>query len=310
MAFVNEKPWHGLGVEVPAGATPQEFLEAAGLDWTVKKVPAFIELSEELPDGRIAYDRIVTDRCALVRSSDNRVLDVVSNDWNVLQNQEAFSFFNDFTSAADMTMETAGSLKDGGVVWGLARVKESFEVVPGDRVDSYLLLTNYHMYGRATDIRFTPIRVVCNNTLSLSLGQKAQRAVKVSHRKEFDGDAVKLLLGVAAEKLSKYKEVAQFLAGHRYTDEQAVEYAMRVFPLPPKSEKDISKNAARLLEVIDEQPGHAFAECSWWNAYNAVSYMTDHELGRTADTRLQSAWYGHSADLKVGALNLAKEMAA
>jgi hypothetical protein len=105
-------------------------------------------------------------------------------------------------------MHTAGSLRDGQYVWALAKVKESFDVFGEDTVESFLLFSNPHVYGKSVDVRFTPIRVVCNNTLSMSLEGKAKNGVKVGHRAEFNADSVKETLGLAHEKFAKYKEMA------------------------------------------------------------------------------------------------------
>ena len=184
MAYAGDVPWHGLGVKVSGDLTPEQMLKAAGLDWTVEAIPALATL----PTGRV----VETGHSALVRSTDERVLDVITNDWHPTQNHEAFEFFNDFIAAGDMSMETAGSLKDGTIVWALAKVNESFEICGGrDKVDAYLHFTNPHIYGRSIDVRFTPIRVVCNNTLTLSLRSESKNKVKVSHRRAFDGDEVK-----------------------------------------------------------------------------------------------------------------------
>ena len=215
MAYAGELPWHGLGTKVPNDLTPAQMLEAAGLDWSVEKIPAF---------AKVGGKNVNIGQSALVRSSDNQILDVVSNDWNPVQNAEAFDFFNEFVAAGDMEMHTAGSLRDGQIIWGLAKVKESFELFKGDKIDSYLLFSNFHKYGFSTDVRFTPIRVVCNNTLTLSLNSKVERMAKVSHRKEFRPDDVKGMLGIATEKLAKYKDMAQFLGSKRYTEENIVEY--------------------------------------------------------------------------------------
>ena len=117
MAYVGELPWHGLGTKVPADLTPDQFMVTAGLDWEVKK--------EKLvtPQGAI-----VKNKEALVRTSDNTVLDVVGTGWNPVQNSEAFEFFHDYVMAGDMEMHTAGSLKNGQLVWALAKTKESFEL--------------------------------------------------------------------------------------------------------------------------------------------------------------------------------------
>lgn len=303
MAYAGDLPWHGLGTKVPADVTPRQMLEAAGLDWNVELYPAYADVQGK---------KIYSGRSVLVRDRDNKVLDTVGDDWKPVQNDEAFNFFNDFVGAGDMEMHTAGSLRDGQIVWGLAKVKDSFELFGGDQVDSYLLFTNPHKYGQSIDVRFTPIRVVCNNTLTLSLSQKANQMVKVSHRQEFDGDRVKEMLGVAKEKLQSYKEMAAYLGSKRYTNESIVEYFQRVFPVLTQkadSKKDLSKSAQMALDIMDQQPGAEYAEGSWWQAFNSVTFMTDHVIGRNADNRLQSAWYGANKNLKIKALETAVEMA-
>ncbi|NBQ98794.1 MAG: DUF932 domain-containing protein, partial [Microbacteriaceae bacterium] len=125
MAYAGNVPWHGLGKKVPHDLSPEQMLEAAQLDWTVQKVPAFANVEDQ--NVNIGWS-------ALVRSSDNRILDVVSNDWNPVQNSEAFQFFHEYCEAGDMEMHTAGSLRDGQIVWALAKVNESFELFKGDRV--------------------------------------------------------------------------------------------------------------------------------------------------------------------------------
>jgi len=305
MAYAGATPWHGLGVQVPADLTPEQMLEAAGLNWTVDKFPVYTAMGTE------ADDVIEVDRKALIRSFDRKVLDVVSDDWNPVQNAEAFDFFNEFVMAGDMEMNTAGSLKDGQIVWGLAKVKESFELFKGDRIDSYLLFTNFHKYGCSTDVRFTPIRVVCNNTLTLSLSSAVERMVKISHRRQFDAANVKDMLGIATDKLAKYKEMAQFLGSKKAKHESVVEYFERLFPATEAAKKDkkLSKNAGIAMDILHTQPGASYAEGSWWQPFNATTYMTDHLMGRSADTRLQSAWYGYNKGLKVKALELAVEYA-
>jgi phage/plasmid-like protein (TIGR03299 family) len=303
MAYAGELPWHGLGTKVPADLTPVQMLEAAGLDWSVEKIPAF---------AKVGGKNVNIGQSALVRSMDNKILDVVSDDWNPVQNAEAFDFFNEFVAAGDMEMHTAGSLKDGQIIWGLAKVKESFELFKGDKIDSYLLFSNFHKYGFSTDVRFTPIRVVCNNTLTLSLNSKVERMAKISHRQVFNPDDVKGMLGIATNKLAQYKEMAQFLGSKRYNNENIVEYFTRIFPVTgsnEKKKKEVSKNAQYALDVLETQPGAEYAPGTWWQAFNAVTFLTDHVIGRTADTRLTSAWYGYNKGVKTKALETAVEMA-
>lgn len=304
MAYAGDVPWHGLGTRVPVDLTPEQMLEAAGLNWTVRKIKAYA--FDEQNEDKV-YD---IGQSALIREADGKMLDVVSEDWNPVQNHEAFDFFDEYIRAGDMEMHTAGSLKGGQIVWGLAKIKDSFDLFGGDQIDGYLLFSNFHKYGFSTDVRFTPIRVVCNNTLTLSLNSKVERMAKISHRRVFDASVVKETLGIATDKLAKYKEMAAFLGSKKANNENIVEYFKRIFPLSnDKETKELSKNAMTALSVLNTQPGANFAEGSWWQPFNSVTYMADHLIGRSADTRLTSAWYGQNRNLKTKALEVAVEMA-
>lgn len=317
MAYAGELPWHGLGTPVSDDLTPQEMMVAAGLDWSVERFPLFTEV-----DGAPLE---VQGKKALVRDVDNKVLDVVSDAWIPVQNQDAFEFFHDYVKAGGMSMHTAGSLKDGQIIWGLAKVNESFTINGKDEVESYLLLSNPHNYGKGVDVRFTPTRVVCNNTLSMALQGKANLGISLNHRSEFDVEKVKLALAEASEKMETYKEMSQFLAGKRYNQTDLFEYFTRVFPKTSNKkgdmsfdelmksfrsgEKVVSRNAQQAMEIIDTQPGADLAAGTWWNAYNAVTFMTNHQMGHNPDTRMQSVWYGQNKDRNINALAMAIEYA-
>ena len=304
MAYAGETPWHGLGVPVSNDLTPAQMMQKAGLDWTVHEVESFVEFNG---------NRIPTGQKALVRSSDARVLTNVGPDWKPVQNEQAFEFFAEYVFAGNMEMNTAGSLRDGQMVWALAKVKDSFDLFGGDQVDSYLLFSNPHQYGKSIDVRFTPIRVVCNNTLSLSLGMEAERQVKVGHRVQFNADEVKQALGIATEKLATYKEMAQYLGSKRFSMDKLIEYYNTIYPRTSDkrvqdkklSVETLSRNAKQCLDVMETQQGSEFAEGSWWQAYNSVTYITDHVQGRNADNRLYSSWFGGNQARKKNALETA-----
>jgi phage/plasmid-like protein (TIGR03299 family) len=254
---------------------------------------------------------------ALVRSSDNKVLDVVGDNWNPVQNSEAFEFFSEYCLAGDMEMHTAGSLKGGQMVWALAKVKESFDILGGDQVDSYLLFSNPHKYGKAIDVRFTPIRVVCNNTLSMSLGQNVANSVSLNHRTAFNPESVKETMGIAHEKFAMYKETCEFLASKQFSMDSLIQYYNEVFPrtyqgkkeVSVKGYEDLTNNAQKAFSFLETQPGAEFGAGSWWSALNSVTYLTDHQMGREADSRLTSAWFGANQTRKVKAVEKAVEFA-
>jgi len=303
MAYVGDVPWHGLGTKVDRELTPDQFQKVAGLDWTVEKQP--LVTATGIP---------IKNKEALVRSSDSTILDVVGTGWNPVQNSEAFEFFHDYVMAGDMEMHTAGSLKDGQMVWALAKTKESFELFKGDQTDNYFLFTNPHQFGKSINIRMTPIRVVCNNTLTLSLSQDSDKMVTVNHRKAFDPDMVKEQMGIAKEKMEQYKSMAAFLGSKSATGDNVIQYFNEVFGAPAKERENgvlpfTSRNAKIAMENLDTQPGANFAQGSWWQAFNSVTYMTDHLQGREGDSRLQSAWYGRNRKVKLNALDKALEYA-
>jgi len=301
MAYAGELPWHGLGQQVSDDISTDGMMEAAGLNWSVTKQPMYY--MDDL--GEMGE---VPGKSALIRSSDNKVMDIVGNDWNPVQNAQAFEFFREFVDAGDMQMHTAGSLKDGKMVWALAKVNDGFTIKTPrgeDSVESYLLFSNPHQYGKSIDVRFTPIRVVCNNTLTLSLGQNVDQYVRVGHQRPFNAEDAMATLGMAHQKLETYKEAAEYLCQKYYTKEQVVDYFNNVFP----SAGDRDSNKARqAVEVMHTQAGAELGEGTFWQLFNTVTYMTDHTLGRNNDNRLQSAWYGANQNVKKKALELAVNM--
>jgi phage/plasmid-like protein (TIGR03299 family) len=307
MAYAGSVPWHGLGVQVSNDLAPAEMMAAANVDWKVEKLPSFVNINgKQVPTGQES----------LVRTSDNHVLTNVGPGWKPVQNDEAFAFFDEFVSAGEMEMHTAGSLKNGQIVWALAKVSESFEVFKGDQVDSYLLFSNPHVYGKSVNVRFTPIRVVCNNTLSMALNNKEDNFYKMGHRTTFDPNIVKQTLGLAHEKFAKYEEMATFLGSKRFTPESLIQYYDEVFPLTSNKKgrdeltaETLSRPAKQAFEVLDAQPGAEFAEGTWWQAFNSVTYMTDHLQGRNAENRLHSQWFGINQARKVVAAEKAVEYA-
>ena len=306
MAYAGELPWHGLGTKVASDLAPSQIMQQAGLDWSVEKETMTTASGVE-----------IVGKKALVRSSDNKVLDVVGDNWNPVQNSEAFEFFSEYCLAGDMEMHTAGSLKGGQMVWALAKVKESFDILGGDQVDSYLLFSNPHKYGKAIDVRFTPIRVVCNNTLSMSLGQNVANSVSLNHRTAFNPESVKQTMGIAHEKFAQYKETCEFLASKKFNMNSLIQYYNEIFPrtyqgkqeVNVKDYNDLTNNAQKAFSFLETQPGAKFGEGSWWSALNSVTYLTDHKMGREADSRLTSAWFGANQTRKVKAVEKAVEFA-
>ena len=333
MAYAGEVPWHGLGVKVEDNLTPDEMLVQAGLDWTVSKRHLYTHAD---PDVNASDDLLFVDKYSvLVRDSDNKTFGPVGPKFIPTQNKDAFKFFKKFTDAGNMKMDTAGSLKNGEQVWGLAKINDGFTLPGDDRVLGYLLLSVSHTWGKANEIRFTPIRVVCNNTLSYALGMKdTMGSFKMSHTQVFDNDliyAAEQALGIADDQMSLYKEQAEFLSSKSYTQEKVVSYISELLqPDLLKQQSEMEKTTeiraiANRQTMLDEfkmipslvhasletQPGANMksSKGTWWGAANAVTYVIDHKWGRDRDASLHNAWFGGRANLKNKAMDLAVEYA-
>ena len=322
MAYSGQVPWHGLGVPVNNDLTVHEMLVAAGLDWTVQKVPTYYRAVREMRvadpkiralfGGEKQYEEVEypTGKYALIRDTDNKILTTVSGSWEPCQNEEAFTIFEEFVDRNELEMHTAGSLRNGELVWCLAKMKESFVLFNDDLTEQYLLLVNPHQFGRAIHIRDTPIRVVCNNTLSMALSADSLISANQSHRTVFDPEAMKEAIGIATEQMRKYEEAARFLASRRFNDATLTQFYDEVFPnMSVVRKNEHSRNAGLALELLDLQPGAEYGRGTWWQAFNTVTYIADHVHGKTNEARMNSAWFGTNADRKIKALNLALEYA-
>lgn len=307
MAYANEAPWHRLGVKVEDTISPEDLLIKAGLNWSINK-ETMLTTETKQP---------ISEQYALVRSTDARVLGTCGKTYKPVQNRDVLGFFHDFCKEGDMKMETAGSLDDGKHIFALASIQESFVLKGGqgeDKVDGYLLFSSPNKPGKALRILFTPIRVVCNNTLTMAL-QSASGATgqfRMHHAREFVANEAKLALGLAKGQLTEFALESQFLADSRLNDELAKEYFSRIWPTQGEkaaNDNGASRTAEAAMTLMTRQPGAELHPDSWWNAFNAVTYIVDHVQGRSENNRLRTAWFGHGQALKARALQLATEYA-
>lgn len=321
MAYAGEVPWHGLGEKVSNKLTPEQMLKAAKLNWTVSKRKTFFE-------GKGGKHQEMKNEFALVRDSDDYLLSNVGATYKPIQNATAMDFFKKFVMAGHMDMETAGSLWGGRYIWGLARIGKDFKLGKEDEVRGYLLLSNPHVFGKAMVIQFTPIRVVCWNTLTFALGSDLKGkpgAFRLPHSTAFTDEVRKkaeLALGLATHQMDEFKQVAQVLTKKKAPPKAIEEYFCNVLEFDPKTKqvkaKPVKKEDAekqerepRLLpkfrSALEKAPGHDMqtAKGTYWGALNAVTYVIDHEMGRDRSTALRNAWLGHSAKIKRRALGLA-----
>lgn len=290
MAWTNQVPWHGLGFQVSDDLTPEQMLVAAKIDWTVSK--------RKLYAGKIEIPNFF----ALMRDSDDQTFDVVGPAYVPTQNAEAFAFFNNFCKAGGAKMETAGALRGGKVIWGLAKIAR---VGPkGDPVDCYLLVYSPHQQGKTMGISMTAIRVVCQNTLRIALKNTIGEKFRHIHRREFNEEVQKEAaetIGAAQEVIDLFDTNMRTLKKVKIDMPQALDYLLDVFD-ERENEGDPTKIHSHAQLALEHAPG---AELTAWGAFNAVTYVTDHTIGRSVDRRLERAWFGKTASLKTRAMDVA-----
>ena len=181
---VKEKAWHGLGQIVSDYPNSREALQFAGLDFIVEKRSLFTygdDSNPEMDNDIIMESRIdVPNHYATVRTDTDEVLGVVGKDYSIVQNVDAFSFFDAIVGGDGIMYETAGALGKGERIFITAKLPDYIRVGSDDLIDKYLFLTTSHDgYGSIT-AAFTPIRIVCANTLSAAMHNKSN-TFKIRH---------------------------------------------------------------------------------------------------------------------------------
>lgn len=311
MFYVGDVPWHKLGTRLEhPPASSAEAMAAARLDWEVVKVPLYISGT-----GRLIQMR---DKFAMVRREhldrdDCPVFGLVGRDYQPLQNRDAFRFFDPLLEQRAVTFETAGALGRGERVWVLARLQGDVRVGP-DPLQRYLLLANRHDGTGSVVVKFTPVRVVCQNTLMAAFSDEG-RSFRVRHDRRL-GERLLETGAMLDMILSTYEELrVGFEAMRRVIlDDPALKaYLASVFPEPQKANVEATQRAVQNRTIAahffvngrgNQQPG---VEKTLWAAYNGIAEFIDHRKPNVkatdfSHTRLQYVWFGGGAATKQRAL--------
>src|SRR5439155_25560888 len=181
MFYVEKPAWHGLGTKLQKPATAAEAIQAANLSWKVVKKPIRAGKDGERQVTMPHTFATVREDLSSNLAEACPVFGVVGESYTPLQNQEAFAFFDPIVGKDAAIYETAGALGDSERVWILAKLPSDIRVIGDDIANKFLLLSNSHDGSSAVQIKFTPIRVVCQNTLTMALNQG--RTLRVPHVK-------------------------------------------------------------------------------------------------------------------------------
>jgi phage/plasmid-like protein (TIGR03299 family) len=307
MAYYGQVPWHRLGTALEE-ADLYDWPSAskkASLDWTVELVPLVTT------DTQVQ----VTHR-AVRRTSDARVLGVVGPRYVALQNKDAFAWFHPFLDAREAALHTAGSLRHGSRIWVLAKLnRDPLVIAEGDTVEKFLLLSHGHDGSLAVRCGFTPIRVVCANTLTMAHVSHASKLIRLKHTKDVLENLanVREIMNVANAEFEATAEQYRRLARRRVNQADLRKYVRRV--LKVEDEQEVSNRTKNLMDEIvglaEVGRGNNLPSIrgTYWSAYNGVSEWLTYNRGRSDDNRLNSLWFGDSALTNRHALEVALDMA-
>jgi phage/plasmid-like protein (TIGR03299 family) len=303
MAYVGGTPWHGLGTRLAPNQPLEVWAEQAGMSWQIEEA----EVRFVAGNGGLGSIHAFPEQKVLFRSDTKAPLSVVSSRYQVVQPREILEFYRDLTEVGGFELETAGVLKDGKKLWALARTGQSVTLKGHDEVNGYLLLATACDGTLATTAQFTSVRVVCNNTLAVALGDTTG-AVKVPHRSQFDPQAVKRQLGIAISSWDAFMVRTKALSEHKVKPEAAEAYFRRVLTYPTGNATDgpaTTVNDRAIKSVHELFAGHGkgagltSASETAWGVLNSVTEYVDHQRrARSEDHRRDAAWFGRGAVLK------------
>lgn len=315
MAYMGQQPWHGLGARLAPEQPLEVWAQQAGMDWRIETADVQFVAGRSFPGALHAYP----EQKVLYRSDTKAPLSVVSSRYKVVQPAEILEFYRDLTEVGGYALETAGVLKEGKKLWALARTGQSTTLKGRDTIHGYLLLATACDGTLATTAQFTSVRVVCNNTLAIALGN-GSGAVKVPHRSEFDAQAVKQQLGIAIAPWSAFEDYMKALAECRVSAKVVDRFLGQVFASTAHGLTSISKPVANeqaigKVQALFSGRGRgadlASAKGTAWGLLNSVTEFVDHHRrARSDDYRRDGAWFGMGATIKQRAWNEALALVA
>lgn len=312
MFYVGQVPWHGLGTPLDRPATAAEAIKAAHLDWNAVKKPIVVE-----EHGKRLK---VPHKFAMVREDlwgtpDCSVLGIVGDKYTPLQNRAAFEFFDPIVDKRAAIYHTAGALRNGERVWILAKLPGEIQVIGNDISNKFLLLSNSHDGNSSVQIKFTPIRVVCQNTLTMALSQGP--TLHVAHVRDLRERLrqAERTLGLVNRRFEEIEAEFQRMVRVHMVKGRLKEYLDLVFP-DPKAEdneearKQVQRDRGCAEHFFSNGKGNQVngVRGTLWAAYNGVAENMDYGAGSLSTERgLNSAWFGRGYLTKARAFTVADQ---
>lgn len=320
IAFRGETPWHGYGQIIEPTDDLDTIIRKAGADYDVVERPAFYGI--QTADGK-KKPIVIPNKKVLLRGDTQDYLSIVGNDYHTVQPRKVFQFFKELLHKQGLSIETGGVLKDGNIVWALAKIDDDFTVFGQDRMQPYILVATSYDLSLSTTAMFTNIRVVCWNTLSFSGAFTADEnrtdVFKVRHDREFSITEAHGKLGLNEQAWLEHKRQVENLASLEVTPEEVLEYFYEVAGQADKivrnedngnivSFPEPSRVVKQFINAYHNGPGAQLrsANGTMWGAVNAVTFYQDHLApAGNRGKRFTSATFGGGNQRKQHAFQLA-----
>jgi phage/plasmid-like protein (TIGR03299 family) len=314
---VREKAWHGLGQVVENAPDSATAIKLAGLDYTVEKQPVFLNGGIEIPD---TY--------ATVRTDTNHPFGIVKSRYEVLQNSEAFNFFDSIVGEGAAIYETGGALGDGETIFITAKLPEYIKVGKDDLIEQYLFLTNNHNGKKVLQAAFTPVRIVCNNTLNAAL-KNSSNNVRIMHNGQMKNNIAEAhkLMGIVHKMKEELETVFNAMAKKSIVDEKLKQFILNTFASDKQleilaSSAKISAGEQASLTKLEQICADAYLYAmesdtqqmdttrgTVFGAYNAITgYLQNVKEVKDQESNLVSILDGSGFDFTQKSFNLATSL--
>lgn len=301
--------WHGLGQPVQDGAPLETWVEKAGMDWRIQR--SNVRYAVERGQDAASFAEMPGQH-VLFRSDSKAPLGLVSEGYKVVQPKDVLKFFADIAHAQGIELTAAGTLFGGKKFWATAKIGEASPVSIKDKIGGYLLLSSSSDGSTATEARLSSIRVVCNNTLQMAMGE-SKAAVRVTHRSVFDADAIRAELGLTEHAWAAFRHSMTRLANVAVDADAADRFLVKLLANVGRDDPkaDVARESRgykRILSLFNGEAKGSNLDGVRDTAYGLLQATTeyvDHWAGaRSADNRFASAQWGPGNDLKNRALVL------
>lgn len=311
--------WHGMGNELKQGATIEEWCEMSGLNWKAQRAMVRYAIERGVaPENYRTFGDSDDGQVVLFRSDTKAPLGIVSTGYNVVQPNDILEFWRDLTGAGGMELQTAGSLFGGRKLWALAKVGEAAIIDPRNIVRKNLLIATALDGTMATIAKYVDTIVVCNNTMNSARGEKNE-TIKINHRSQFDAAAVKKELGVESAQSEFERALIEMrkLAEKRMSATDMILNTCELIK-PGYMELDakgkqkvenskavqaIGRMAVERKSIGADMDGYDGTAWGWLNA--ATEYLDHAVKAKSADHRMDSAFFGNNAAVKERARDMA-----